>query len=283
MRSFVSPNCSTEYNVSGTNQASLSSNCDDPDDRMAFWRSLNNASTPVTLSKDWRELASTWSSALSLNDGISDAHSSTARLLSQLIITAPTWNGTYVLPPLRPSLAEGLAVLVGNTLLLSTLGSTFQLYWDYQSNILGGDPKYLPFNASVAAQQYTSGQLQPWQGIFYPVLIIVFLANVCCLVYFFIRSGLVTDFTEPQNLFAIAINSPPSERLGGSCGAGPATHQLTVPFYVKERENHFFMQEGGVDEEGGEMEMRRRRVRERRSVASISSYGKLSNKRKSFL
>jgi len=216
--------------------------------------------------------------ALSLNTGISNGNSSTARLLSQFI--------HYVVPgelvqlnPLLPSISETLAVMAGSTLLLSTMGSTYYHFWNYTSTELNPGI-YLPFNASLASQQYTSGVLQRWQAIFYIVLILVFATNVFCLVYFFLRSGLVTDYTEPQNLFAIAVNSPPSQRLSGSCGAGPERYQLNVPFHVRQEEgsNHFFIQEG--DQGGVAFELRRR---DRQTLKSMSSYSKLSSKRRSFL
>jgi hypothetical protein len=278
VRSFLSPNCSTRYNVSGTSEGSLSTNCEDANDHDAYDRSVPNP--PIVKSSDWRNVASQWALSLSLNDGTVNANSSTARLLSQLILTTPTWSGVMQLSPLMPSISEALAVMVGNTLLLSTTGATYYHYWDYQATIL--DPgTYLPFNASLSSQQYTSGVLQKWQGIFYVVLLLVFVTNVFCLAYFFLRSGLVTDYTEPQNLFAIAVNSPPSERLRGSCGAGPQRGQLDVPFHVglEEHSNHFFIKES--DRGPNEYEMRRRS--ERHSLRSETSYSKLSSKRRSYL
>ncbi|KAJ2905532.1 hypothetical protein MKZ38_005176 [Zalerion maritima] len=57
--------------------------------------------------------------------------------------------------------------------------------------------------------------------------------------------GLVTDYTEPSNLFALAINSPPSRQLAGSCGAGPRERELAVPFRVgyQEKGNHYYFEE----------------------------------------
>ena len=71
---------------------------------------------------------------------------------------------------------------------------------------------YEKFNATITSQQYTSGVTQKWQGMFYIVLALVFATNVFCLTYFCVRNGLVTDFTELQNLFSLAVNSP---KLGG--------------------------------------------------------------------
>jgi hypothetical protein len=276
LRSFISPVCSTQYNVSGTSQGYLQSHCEDPHDLESYDKSVQPA--PEVKSSDWRNVGSDWVLALSLNTGISNANSSTARLLSQFIHYVPPW-GPVKLNPLLPSISEMLAVMAGNTLLLSTMGSTYYHFWNYTATEL--DPGiYLNFNASLASQQYTSGTLQRWQAIFYVVLLLVFVTNVFCLVYFFLRSGLVTDYTEPQNLFAIAVNSPPSQSLSGSCGGGPERHQLNVPFHVSQEEgsNHFFIKEG--DHGSVEYELRRR---DRQSLKSVTSYSKLSSKRRSFL
>ncbi|KAK5629044.1 hypothetical protein RRF57_004759 [Xylaria bambusicola] len=58
--------------------------------------------------------------------------------------------------------------------------------------------------------------------------------------------GLVTDYTEPQNLFALAVNSPPSRALAGSCGHGPEGNEMGVPWRVgySACTNHYFFEEG---------------------------------------
>ncbi|KAI1108415.1 hypothetical protein F5Y14DRAFT_445479 [Nemania sp. NC0429] len=59
--------------------------------------------------------------------------------------------------------------------------------------------------------------------------------------------GLVTDYTEPQNLFALAVNSPPSRAFAGSCGHGPDASELGVPWRVgyAAGANHYYFEEGG--------------------------------------
>jgi hypothetical protein len=279
IRSWTSHDCSTQYNVSGTTGGNLQSHCEDPSDTLAYSRSFPNKSTKVSL--DYRNVASEWLTALSLNTGVSDANSSTSRLLSQLVVTMPEFGppSGVKLSPLMPSLAETLAVMAGSTLLLSTTGSTFYHSWNYSLDALNPGV-YLPFNASISSQQYTSGVLNPWQGVFYVVLFLVFAMNLFCLVYFFVRAGLVTDYSEPQNLFALAVNSPPSRRLAGSCGAGPEGDQLNVDWHVGKDEgiDHFFIKEGSV---GEDVELRNRRMRQ--PMRSMTSYSKLSNKGKSWL
>ncbi|TVY80412.1 hypothetical protein LSUE1_G004612 [Lachnellula suecica] len=230
IRSFLTSNCSTTYNVSGKTGGKLNSNCEDPHDKNAFRISAPNASM-ITNAPDWRDVGSQWLLALSLNTGISDANSSTARLLSQLIVAESASYGLPQLNPLMPSLAESLAVLAGSTLLVSSTDATFENYWNYTAHILDGTQ--LPFNASIASQEFTSGSTQGWQSMFYLVLILVFCTNVFCLIYFGIRAGLVTDYTEPQNLFALAVNSPASRRLEGSCGTGPEGDQFNVDWHCR--------------------------------------------------
>jgi hypothetical protein len=249
IRSWTSPSCNTEYNVSGTTGGHLESHCEDDSDKLAYIKSTPTAPLPgqqnFKFSTDYRNVGSQWQLALSLNTGISNANASSSRLLSQLVPTFDLSWEKVQLRPLQPSIAEYLAVMAGNTLLLSSTDSTFYHFWDAPSTIL--DPGvYEPFNATLASQQYTSGYTAKWQGMFYIVLLLVFVTNVFCLVYFFLRSGLVTDYTEPQNLFALAINSPPSRRLSGSCGAGPRGEELNVDWHVQndENSNHFFIKEG---------------------------------------
>ncbi len=262
VRSFLSPYCSTYYNVTGVSEGHMTTNCEDPDDKLRYDKSVSPA--PISRNVDWRNVGSEWLLALSLNTGISDANSSIARMLSQMVPTVPSY-GAVKLNPLMPSLGETLAVMAGNTLLMSAQDAQFYHYWSYESHILdpGAEEK---FNASISSQQYTSGLAQKWQGIFYVVLVLVFATNIFCLVYFVVRSGLVTDYTEPQNLFALAVNSPPSETLSGSCGAGPEGDQLNVDWHVthEDESGHFFLREGNVDEKperGDGFEMRRRNTR----------------------
>jgi hypothetical protein len=272
LRSFLYPSCSTFYNISGLSGANLQSFCDDPSDKLRYDKSISNR--PISRNFDWKSVGWDWMLSLSLNTGISNANSSTSRMLASLI------PGTAKLDPLLPSIAETLAVMAGNTLLLSTIDANFYHYWSYQATEL--DPgEYQPFNASITSQQYTSGVSQRWQGIFYIVLLLVFATNVFCLVYFFARAGLVTDYSEPQNLFALAVNSPPSNRMSGSCGAGPEGDQLNAAWHVKQEvsSGHFFIQEKSGGRPGDGFEMRRRS----RNLTSQSSYSVLSSKRSSVL
>ena len=177
---------------------------------------------------------------MDLNGGTYNNNASNARILSQLALQ----DGDG-LPSDLPSLAEALAVYASSTLVVGSIDTPFRHYWDEEEQGVLEDPVAQSFNASIRTQQYTSGHVANWQSVFYIILVLVFAINLFCLVYFILQSGLVTDFTEPQNLFALAVNSPPSIQLKGSCGGGPEKRDLVVPWRVAyaPSANHYFFEE----------------------------------------
>jgi hypothetical protein len=101
------------------------------------------------------------------------------------------------------------------------------------------------FNASVQAQQYASGGIEDAAAKGWVViLLLVFLMNILVLVYFIAHRGMVTDFSEPPNLFALAVNSPPSHAFAGSCGGGPEGKQYMVNWFINHEGSHLFMEPG---------------------------------------
>jgi hypothetical protein len=62
------------------------------------------------------------------------------------------------------------------------------------------------------------------------------------LLYFILQPGLVTDVSQPPQLFALAINSPPARALAGSCGTGPEGKQYKVGWVIDREGEHLFMQ-----------------------------------------
>jgi hypothetical protein len=50
--------------------------------------------------------------------------------------------------------------------------------------------------------------------------------------------------TEPQNLFTLAINSPPTVKREGACGSGPEGDQLSEKWHVAmaEQDEHYYVQ-----------------------------------------
>lgn len=217
-------NCSTQYHVEQSG-GHLSVYCDDdPQNTLPYMQSQPHQDGELILSivsPDWRDIATEWIDAISLSQGIANGNASGARMLTQMI--PPDTDGVMKLLSNMPSIGEALSVLVGCTLLLASSKSPFIHYWNYSENELV-EPQAEIFNASIISRDYTSGGTQQWQGIFYVILVAVFIMNVLCLLYLFRYywgDGQVTDFTEPQNLFSLAINSPPSSTMSGSCGAGP--------------------------------------------------------------
>jgi hypothetical protein len=100
------------------------------------------------------------------------------------------------------------------------------------------------FRASVRAQQYASGGVDDASKGWIIVLLLVFVMNIFVLTYFLFHRGLVTDFSEPPNLFALAVNSPPSHVLAGSCGGGPEGKQYMVNWFVNHEGEHLYMEPG---------------------------------------
>ena len=242
LRSALYPKCSTRYNASSSG-GMLISHCEDDKDPLQYGK--HHPEAPVGwVEPDWANIASEWARSLSLNGGVTDSNASNSRLLTQFILGAdpvlpkPAYAANQLQPSL-PSIAEALAVLAGYTLLLSTRDSPFTHYWQYLKNVPELlQPRYEDFNASIRVQQYASGSTQPWQNIFYIVLLLVFGTNLLCLVLLLAWPGQVTDYTEPQNLFTLAMNSPPTRKLEGSCGGGPDHRQLMVGWRIMLHDEH---------------------------------------------
>lgn len=237
LQSFTFSNCSTSLFVASSG-SELTVHCNsettlDPQIWKSYAETINKtekALPMMTSSADYESVSVEWVKAVGLTSGLNDGNASAERVLSQLV---PAYsNGTEtVLSPNLPSLAEALCVLASYTLLLSSTDSPFVHYWDYAYSEGGvlPQPAEVTFPAILSYKDYASGGDQEWKGVFYIILAAVFVLNTFCLIcllYYFIRYGEVTDYTEPQNLFALAINSPPSRFLAGACGAGPSSEML---------------------------------------------------------
>ena len=248
LRMSITPKCSTSYNVS-SGGGFLFTRCEESLDPLMYGRTQQEAPVGV-VDPNWNEIATNWASALALNDGISDFDAANSRLLTQLI---PTSNS---LDPSLPSMAEALAVLSGCTLILSSTDAPFDYYWNRSVPMLS-TPEQQNFTAVVRSQQFTSGGQKPWQDIFYIVLVPLFLLNCYCLVYFIKRlfsadKGLMIDVTEPQNTFAMAVNSPQSQKFSGPCGCEPSKEQYRYRWSVRhdrERDRYYLSSGlGGMNE-----------------------------------
>jgi hypothetical protein len=231
IKAGLTPYCSTQFTATGSG-GSLMANCEDPNDSLQYIR--GNSSRQTTTSLDWFNVASEALDSLSLNTGVVDGAAANSRLLTQLALTSPDLN------PSLPSPAEALSVMAGCTLLMSAEDSPFVEFWNYTATTLSPG-EFQAFNASIRAQEFASGGTQSYQRGFYIILFGLFLLNVFVLIYLLINKGLVTDFSEPPNLFSLAVNSPPSHLLAGSCGGGPHGRQYQVNWGIETEGQHLFM------------------------------------------
>lgn len=252
LRAFLSPNCSTGYNASQQGGA-LYSRCEETSDPFRYGRYHKDAPTGL-FNADWVSVAYSWAHAIALGDGINDFNATNARLLTQLIPTS------YTLDPSLPSIAEALAVLAGCTLLISSLDSPFVHYWD-PATPNPTIPQPQSFKALLQSKQYMSGGSKPWQNVLHVVLSLTLLFNCGCLCYLIKRflskdRGLITDFTEPQNTFTLAMNSPPSQSLAGACGCGPINEQLRIRWRIRhdKEHDHYYLSNGYSRVEEGQWE-----------------------------
>ncbi|KAF2730487.1 hypothetical protein EJ04DRAFT_545705 [Polyplosphaeria fusca] len=236
----LDPYCSTRYNATGSG-GSMEALCHDDNDDMQYIKSMNNA-TAVNNTPNWRDIGFDWSNSMSLNTGIMDANASNSRLLTQLLLQKGD-NGDFDLNPALPSPAEALAVMSGCTILMAAQDSPFVEFWNYTAHELAV-PQTQYFNATIKAQEYGSGGVESTSRGWLIVLLLVFLMNIFVLIYFLVHRGLVTDFSEPPNLFALAVNSPPSQLLAGSCGGGPEGKQYVVNWFVNTEGDHLYMEPG---------------------------------------
>ncbi|KAI4724334.1 hypothetical protein E4T49_07930 [Aureobasidium sp. EXF-10728] len=228
IKAFLTPFCFTSYTVS-SDTASLRANCSDHDPHhMRYVHSLTNATSGNdTVNRDWPYLLNYWSTSLSLNQGLYGGVSNNAQMLTQLMLQHE------VLSPEMPSMAEGIAVMAGSALLMASEASPFVQYWNY-STVMLSPGQYQYFNATLETQMYASGgNGEAGTRAFFIVLVTVFVVNVVCLVYFVRSDGLVTDFTETLNLFSLAISSPASEFMAGSCATGPLSKHFGPEWVIR--------------------------------------------------
>ncbi|KAF2017000.1 hypothetical protein BU24DRAFT_141896 [Aaosphaeria arxii CBS 175.79] len=240
MHVSVTPHCSTRYNATGSG-GSMEALCEDPDDKLAYIRSNSSATNGVPV-PDWRDVGFDWANSMSLGTGLMNGDASNSRLLTQLILSKDD-KGDYDLSSGLPSVGEALAVMSGCTVLKSTLDARLSDGWKFPRAMLE-EYQTQEFNASLVAQQYASGGNGDASRAWNIILLLVFLMNIFVLIYFLVHRGLVTDFSEPPNLFALAVNSPPSQLLAGSCGGGPEGKQYLVNWFVNTEGDHLYMEPG---------------------------------------
>ncbi|KAL1960381.1 hypothetical protein VTO42DRAFT_8341 [Malbranchea cinnamomea] len=231
LKGGLTTKCSTQY-YAAANSGQLVAHCAD-DDPLAYHHQDPEA-PPISWDPDWKNVGSEWAKSINLADGLTNGQSSNARLLTHFIPPFDRTTNEAHLQDNLPSTAEALAALAGSTLLISTLGSQLKLGWPFETAYHPNGSYFEEFSATIQVSDYASGAIEPWQNIFFIVLASIFLTNLVCLVYFYfgIRGVQLTDFTEPQNVFALALNSPPSTRLSGACGGGPEGPQLNERWVI---------------------------------------------------
>ncbi|KHN95232.1 uncharacterized protein MAM_06943 [Metarhizium album ARSEF 1941] len=227
-RSWLSTLCSTEAVISGASTSYLRSVCEGDANTFAY--------SGVSPGSD--VIASNWSTSMDMNGGLHVSNASNGRILSQLILREPT------LSPYLPSIAEALSAYMASTLVMASIDSPFQRGWDYPNKMLD-EPGTQQFFAQILTTQYAAGHTEEWQKVWYCVLFIVPALSLFCVLYMWYNGGVVTDFTEPKTLFALALNSPPSVQIHGSCGSGPTGRDLVVPWRVSYEPElkHFYFEE----------------------------------------
>ena len=238
LRSGLTSRCSTRYKATSSG-SQLEADCENLQNEYEFSKYDSGPSSEESQpNSDWAMLAYTWAEAISLGSGLTDADASIARILSQMIPkTSIALNQTL------PSLAEALAVLSDSTLLMASQGTSF----NYHSNTARDESstpgdEYQTFDAALRSQQYASGAKSGYQNAFYIPLVLLFLGNILALGWMIIHRGLVTDFCDSANLFALAINSPPSHRFSGSCGGGPDGQQYRARWFINVEGDHIFLE-----------------------------------------
>ncbi|OOF93561.1 hypothetical protein ASPCADRAFT_209503 [Aspergillus carbonarius ITEM 5010] len=242
IRGKLSGRCSARYQVDSSG-GQLTTHCEDPADPLQYNR-LHPNTSESDYDINWKSVAWEWADSVTLGSGIMGDDASIERLLMEMIPSFDPSTNTSTLDPTLPSLSEALVVLAGTTLLLGSQDSPYVPYWNYTTPSLSV-PAVQVFNATLQSAGYASGRTSDWQQVFYVILAVVFVTSILCLGFILlqVRGHLVTDFTEPPNLFALAVNSP-----GGGQWAGSPTGRETGPRLrerwhvgVREESGHYFI------------------------------------------
>ncbi|KAL1796220.1 hypothetical protein ACET3X_004760 [Alternaria dauci] len=98
------------------------------------------------------------------------------------------------------------------------------------------------FKAKIQSREYASGGVDDASKGWLVTLISTLLVNILMLVYFVLQPGLVTDFSQSPQLFALAVNSPPTPAFAGSCGGGPEGKEYKLAWSISHEGGHVFIE-----------------------------------------
>ena len=266
----------SRFNVTSSS-SKMEAYCEHADDQYQFSQTVpaeDVKSGNETTSLFWIDMADSWLEAISLGNGITDGDGSNSRILTQLFPTSRSLN------PKMPSMAEALAVMAGNTLLTGARNSPLRDMTDSATPTNNTEA----IVSRIQSQQYASGATQNYQNLFFIVLAEVFVGNILVLAWLIWNRGLVTDFSDPANMFSVSINSPPSHIFAGSCGGGPEGKQYRAKWFVNVDGDHVFIENDERERELAEHRVKRTKTSDTTLAPSpiVQTFSKLSTHR-SFL
>ncbi|KAG9189856.1 hypothetical protein G6011_06724 [Alternaria panax] len=242
----ITTRCSTLHSVSisGTKAEAL---CEDRASDMEYTKHIaEELFSGAPGLANWRDVGFDWANSLSLGMGMMDGNFSQSRTLMMLLLQPgnPDLASFQVeLNRQLPSLAETLAITASDTLLASLQGAPFVEYWNYTHPMLD-EPQTQYFKAKIQSREYASGGVDNASKGWLVILISTFFVNVVVLVYFIQQPGLVTDISQPPQLFALAINSPPTRAFAGSCGGGPQGKDYKLDWFINHEGGHISIEPG---------------------------------------
>ncbi|KAI9666959.1 MAG: hypothetical protein M1831_001464 [Alyxoria varia] len=279
IRAGLTDRCSTRYHASGSGSL-LESHCEDPKDdyRFSKHRQTQDSLYIQETIDDWVENAFSWITSVNLGGGTEGLRNSNERLLSQLI------PKTDHLDPKLPSIAEALAEMAGTSLLNSAQDAPLV---NFTARGIGNYSLYQTYNAQVNSQQYVSGPTGKLkvQHLLYIPLFLVCAGNFFIFFWLLVHSGMVTDLTDPLNLFTVTVISPPSHMFTRRSGDGPEGKQYKTPWFVNLDRDRLIIENGDERLDNTKYSARERSVSSATYPDSpmAKKYWDLSKRRKSFL
>ncbi|KAF1923228.1 uncharacterized protein M421DRAFT_96269 [Didymella exigua CBS 183.55] len=242
----ITSHCSTTHSVS-VSESAAEALCGDRASDMAYFKNAENATdnTTTRVLYNWKDMATLWANSISLDGGLTYSNATFQRTLMNLALKPEDSNPAnfqvQLNPPPLPSLAETLAVMASDSIPMSLRDGPFVTHWNYTHPNLD-EPQTQWFRAKIKSQEYASGGVDNASKGWLLILIATFLLNFFLLSYFILQPGFVTDFTQPAQLFALAVNSPPAQALAGSCGGGPEGKDYKFGWFINHEAGHVYIE-----------------------------------------